>query len=63
MGTLLDQQTPEKLKKSMSFVGFMKRDFGHIAVQHCLDHALDLVNKRGEAVLPAAQKELVKAIA
>jgi hypothetical protein len=55
MGTLLDRQTPIKLKKSTSFVSHMKKDFGHIQVQHCLDHVLDLVNKQADKTLPSSQ--------
>jgi hypothetical protein len=48
MGTLLNQQAAEKIKKSTSFVSHMVKDFSHIQVQHCLDHVLSLVNKHAE---------------
>ncbi len=40
----------------------MKRDYPWIEIQHCLDHALDLINEWAYKKIPLAIRDLIQSI-
>ena len=48
--------------RSVSLAGFIKDNYRWIDVQHCLDHALDLINQKAYALVPNSIQRLIKTI-
>jgi hypothetical protein len=48
--------------QSVSLAGHIKARYAWIDIQHCLDHALDLINKKAFALVPKRIQSFIKAI-
>lgn len=62
-GTMLKNKKNVDSGNSHSFSGFLKLAYPYIQIQHCLDHALDLINSKAIKEIPKYIRDLIKQVA